>query len=264
MTLTTGLRVALKASVGILELDVSLEVKRGCLALVGPNGAGKSTLLSLLVGAVQPSWGRIQVDAETLVDVERGTFTPVESRGFGFVPQSIALLPNQTVRGHIEFALDCAGSANSRVQRRRQLDAILQQFALTSLARRKAWMLSGGEMQRLALARAIAARPRALLLDEPLSALDPGARNEVRSLLASHLKAIQIPTIFVTHDANDARVLGQCIAVMESGRITQVGDWQELVARPATDFVRQLITRADERSRASDTSTTPRRYLSAV
>lgn len=264
MTLTrAGLRVTLKASVGRLELDVTLEVKRGCLVLVGPNGAGKSTLLSLLVGAVQPSWGLIQMDAETLVDVERGTFVPVECRRFGFVPQSNALLPHQTVREHIAFGLRCAGSVNSRAQRRRQLDAILQQFALTALAGRQAWMLSGGEMQRLALARAIAARPRALLLDEPLSALDAGARNEVRSLLAFHLKTAQIPTILVTHDANDARVLGQCIAVMECGRISQVGDWQELVTHPTTEFVKQLVTKA-ERSCATDMPTTPRRYLSAV
>jgi molybdate transport system ATP-binding protein len=260
---TAGLRVVLKATVGTLDLDVAIEVKRGCVVLVGPNGAGKSTLLSLLVGAIRPSCGLIQLDAATLVDVERGRFTPVECRRFGFVPQSSALLPNETVREHIEFGLRCDGLRNSQAQRRRQLDALLEQFALTALAGRRAWMLSGGEMQRLALARTIAARPRVLLLDEPLSALDAGARSEVRLLLASHLKAIRIPTIIVTHDADDARVLGQSIAVMESGRITQVGNWQELVARPATQFVKQFVS-GEERLRSVDTSTTPRRYLSAI
>jgi molybdate transport system ATP-binding protein len=125
-------------------------------------------------------------------------------------------------------------------------------------------MLSGGEMQRLALARAVATRPRALLLDEPFSALDAGARHGVRSFLDFYLKSIQIPTIVVTHDAKDACVLGERIAVMERGRITQVGAWQDLVARPGSEFVRQLVSGTDESLRSLDTPAERRRYLSAV
>ena len=227
------------------RLDVAVDTAGGVLAIVGPNGAGKSSLLLALLGALPMAQGRIALvagDHETVLwDADAGINVPLAERRIAWVPQGLALLPHRDVAGNIDFALGCQRPALSRAARVEQVARAVEAFELQALARRKPTTLSGGERQRVALARALALRPRALLLDEPLSALDVGARAEVRSLVASHLRTARIPAILVTHDAADARAVADRLLVLHAGQVAQQGRWEELVASPASPFVRQLV-----------------------
>ncbi|NUP11912.1 MAG: ATP-binding cassette domain-containing protein [Polyangiaceae bacterium] len=240
MTSRASLQAHVRAKVGRLDIDVDIEAE-GTLVVVGPNGAGKSTLLSLLLGVLPAERGRIEVAGTVLLDTSKSIDVPVEHRRLGYVPQDYALFPHMTVRQNIEFALS---SAPSRVDRRAQssrIEAILAELKIDHLRDRRPETLSGGEKQRVALARALSVRPRALLLDEPLAALDIYARREVRAFLARYLDEIGLPTLVVTHDAADARALGHSMVVLEAGRITQSGTWEELEERPASPFVEELV-----------------------
>jgi molybdate transport system ATP-binding protein len=229
------LRAELRARVGELAIDVRIDTGDGTLVVVGPNGAGKSSLLALLLGERAVERGRIEVGGVVLLDTERGVRLAVERRALAYVPQDYALFPHLTVRKNVEFALASAGRLD-----RVRASAVLRELELDSLGERLPRTLSGGEKQRVALARAISVQPRALLLDEPLSALDVHARRGVRAFLARYLKEVALPTIVVTHDPADARTLGARIAVMEAGVITQTGTWDELAASPASPFVEEL------------------------
>ena len=240
----TALQAVLKGRVGTLSIDVTLESSGGTLALIGPNGAGKSTLLFMLLGIRQPQSGRVVVDGLTLLDTSTGVDIAVEDRRLGYVPQSYALFPHINVLENVEFAVACGTAARNRHFRRTQAEAILNEFGLTELSARRTTDLSGGEKQKVALARTLAAKPRALLLDEPLAALDALSRREVRSYLGAYLKELRLPSIVVTHDPEDASVLGDCIAVLEAGRIAQFGSWRDLRQRPASAFVEQFVGRS--------------------
>jgi molybdate transport system ATP-binding protein len=157
------------------------------------------------------------------------------------VPQDYALFPHLSVAQNVEFALGSWQRQLPRAARRERAHALLADLHLQAFADRRPDTLSGGEKQRVALARVLAVEPRALLLDEPLAALDIGARREVRAFLATYLAKLDLPTLVVTHDPADARALGQRIAVLEAGRIVQVGSWDELATQPASAFVRELI-----------------------
>jgi molybdate transport system ATP-binding protein len=241
-----SLRARALASVGRLTIDVELDTGPGTLAIIGPNGAGKSSLLSLLLGALPMTEGVIEVDGRLLYDHAARLDLPVEQRRLGYVPQDYALFPHLSVRQNIEFALLSALPRNARAQAQLRVDQLLRDLELEPHAQRSSQMLSGGEKQRVALARALAVDPRALLFDEPLAALDVHARREVRAFLAQTLRELELPTIIVTHDPVDARVLGQRIAVLEAGRITQLGTWAELSARPATRFVEEFVAPASD------------------
>jgi molybdate transport system ATP-binding protein len=145
------------------------------------------------------------------------------------------------VRGNVAFAVDSAAPEAPRAEREARADAILRELGLGPLADRRPATLSGGERQRAALARALSVRPRVLLLDEPLAALDARARQEVRVFLAGYLRTLSVPTIVVTHDAADARALGGTVMVLEAGRIVQQGAWAELVAHPGSPYVAELV-----------------------
>ncbi|MBZ0117305.1 MAG: ATP-binding cassette domain-containing protein, partial [Sandaracinaceae bacterium] len=216
---------------------VELDTEPGTLVIVGPNGAGKTSLLLLLLGALRVERGRIEVGSSVLLDTERRIDVPLELRRFGYVPQDYALFPHLTVRGNLDFAMDSAFRRLDPSERADRVHSLLSELDLADLAGRLPYALSGGERQRVALARALAAGPRALLLDEPLAALDVGSRAEVREFLAEHLRAVDVPTIVVTHDATDAKLLGRNVAVLEAGTITQRGTFEELGARPATRFI---------------------------
>jgi molybdate transport system ATP-binding protein len=222
-----GLHARLVARVGSLAVDAQLDTGPGTLVLVGPNGAGKSTLLSLLLGARPVEQGRISVAGTVLLDTAQAIDVPLEHRRLGYVPQDYALFPHLSVRENVAFALASQSPRLPRTARDRQVDDMLRELGLDAFAERSVPTLSGGEKQRVALARALVVKPRALLLDEPLAALDVHARHEVRSFLA--------------HDAEEARVLGHRIAVLEAGRISQTGTWQELCARPASRFVERFV-----------------------
>jgi molybdate transport system ATP-binding protein len=221
-------------------MDVRLDTRGGPLVLVGPNGAGKTTLLLMLLGIRRPQSGRIVVGGVTVFDSERRIDVAVEQRRLGYVPQDYALFPHMTVRENVEFARE-SGSNGDRASARAHCQRALEDFGLSKLHDRKTADLSGGEKQKVALARALAANPRALLLDEPLAALDATARREVRAFLASYLKKLDLPSVLVTHDPADAAAFGHRIAVLERGCIVQVGTWDELRRSPASAFVEQFV-----------------------
>ncbi|WP_437815922.1 ABC transporter ATP-binding protein [Sorangium sp. So ce1078] len=244
MTRSEGLRARVTARVGRVRVDAEIETGEGTLALVGPNGAGKTSLLSLLLGVLPVERGRVEVGGAVLLDTDAGVDVPVERRGIGYVPQDYALFPHLSVRENIEFAVRSDASRRSGAARAARVDAMLRDLGIAEHADRRTQTLSGGEQQRVALARALSVSPRALLLDEPLAALDVHSRREVRAFLAGTLRALALPTIVVTHDAEDARLLGQRIAVLEAGRVTQAGTWEDLAARPASRFVEELVASA--------------------
>lgn len=233
--MTTDLTASIVAQVGRLAIEIDLRTDGGPLVIVGPNGAGKSTLLSLLLGLVPVTRGRIVLGDRVLLDTAEGVNVPVEQRGLGYVPQGYALFPHLSVRQNIAFGL-ISDRRLDRAARSDRAETMLRALSLSSLADRRPDTLSGGEKQRVALARALVVQPRALLLDEPLAALDITARAETRAFLREQINALSVPTLLVTHDAEDARVLGQQIAVMEAGRVTQQGTWDAIVASPATAF----------------------------
>jgi molybdate transport system ATP-binding protein len=206
------------------DLRLTLEVDR-TVALVGPSGAGKSTILRAIAGLVRPATGRIAVGDETWFDSERGTDVAVDERAVGYLFQDYALFPHLTVRKNIEFA------------RRHPADAYLERFRIETLADARPSELSGGERQRVALARALARDPKVLLLDEPLAALDTRTKATVRRELQELLAELRIPTVFVTHDFEDAAALAGRVGVLVDGELRQIGSTQELVARPADPFV---------------------------
>lgn len=237
-----SLRASLRALVGHgLALDVELEAGPGATAIVGPNGAGKTSLLSLLLGVLPAREGRFEVSGEVLYDREAGVDVPSERRRLGYVPQEYGLFPHLDVRANVAFGLTVGPRASDVAAREAKLAGLMNDLGLTPLAKRRPRTLSGGEKQRVALARALAISPRALLLDEPLAALDAHARREVRAFLAPFLRSLAVPTLLVTHDAADVRALAERIVVLEAGRITQSGTWAELEAAPASAFVRAFL-----------------------
>lgn len=235
-----GLRARIVAEVGAFRLQLELDSGPGPLVVLGPNGAGKSLLLLVLLGAVPVSTGSIALGDRTLLDTARGIDVPLEERRLGYVPQDYALFPHLSVRGNVSFAWRSAHGRASTAEEARAIDDVLARLELEALAERKPSELSGGERQRVALARALVVSPHALLLDEPLAALDAQARRKIRAHLLKTLAELSLPSLVVTHDAEDARAFGQRIVVLESGRVTQTGSWSELQQQPATEFVRSM------------------------
>jgi molybdate transport system ATP-binding protein len=183
------------------RLELSLDVG-STFALVGPSGAGKSTVLNAIAGLVKPAAGRISCNDEIWFDAERGVFEPPERRRVGLVFQDYALFPHLTVRKNVEYA------------RRHPADEYLERFQIAHLADALPGGLSGGERQRVALARALARDPEILLLDEPLAALDAHTKIEVRLELQQLLAGLEIPTLLVTHDFEDAAALAGQVGVI--------------------------------------------------
>jgi molybdate transport system ATP-binding protein len=164
---------------------------------------------------------------------------PVEERGIGYLPQRYALFPHLDVLGNVAYGI----RGLSRDERVRQALAALRDLGAEELAARRPVELSGGEAQRVALARALAPGPRALLLDEPLAALDASLRRDVRTFVAAHLRRLAIPTLIVTHDRADAEAFDGEVIVIEGGSVVQRGGLADLATHPRTDFVRQFLAR---------------------
>jgi molybdate transport system ATP-binding protein len=217
-------------------LDTRVEVGSGeCVALVGPSGAGKSTLLRAVAGLLRPDRGSVRVGGETWFDAATGASLPVERRRVGFVFQDYALFPRMAAWRNVAF-----GAPGSRRERRRTALEALDRLGLAGRADARPLDLSGGERQRVALARALAAGPQVLLLDEPLSALDPRTRAAAGRELAAVLAAAAAPAMVVTHDFTEAAQLGDTVAVLDGGRIVQRGSAAELAAAPASGLVADL------------------------
>lgn len=237
----SGWRCELRLARGALELDVSLGPKAGVLALIGPNGAGKTTLLRTLAGALRPERGLVEVGGRVLDDTTTGVHVPMERRGIAYVPQHAGLFPHLRVQDNVAFGLSVGPGRRPRTERDGAVRDILGSLGADHLATRWPAELSGGERQRVALARALVLSPKLLLLDEPLAALDVGARRELRALLAERLPRLGCPAVVVTHDPRDLRALDAEVAVLEGGRIAQVGAPDALAANPATDFVAEFF-----------------------
>jgi molybdate transport system ATP-binding protein len=226
------LHAELAARVGNIDLDVALRVPDGaCLALAGPSGAGKTTVLRLLAGLAKPARGTIECGREVWLD--RRTFVPPEHRRCGYVFQDYALFPHLTAWQNVAYGL----RDTPRSRRRARATELLDRFGVAGIADAKPRTLSGGERQRTALARALAADPRLILLDEALAALDPRTAAHAVRELAVFLRATEVPTVLVTHDFAQAAMLGDRVAVIDRGRIVQEGTAAELAAAPTSGFV---------------------------
>lgn len=217
-------------------LELSLAVEPGStLAVMGPSGAGKSSLLRCVAGLLRPRRGRVALGDETWLDVAARIALPTERRGLGYMFQGYALFPRMSAAANVAFGIDGA-----RKERRLRAVAMLERLGVGALADRLPERLSGGERQRVALARALAPEPRLLLLDEPLSALDPRTRLAAAGELASVLAEAEAPAVIVTHSFEEAAILGSEIAVLDGGRIVQRGAAAELAAKPASALVADL------------------------
>jgi molybdate transport system ATP-binding protein len=233
--------VSVRMRLGALDLDVDIGGGDAPVALVGPNGAGKTTLLRTIAGAHRPDAGTIVLGDRPVFDSGSGVDVPPEARHVGYVPQGYGLFPHLSAIDNVAFGWISRTPRRSRAERRATAADVLERMGCAHLAARMPATLSGGEQQRVALARALAVEPHALLFDEPLAALDVHARGEVRTYLAGYLERLALPTVIVTHDAADARQLGSRIAVLEAGRVTQIGTWDELCAHPASAFVERFV-----------------------
>ena len=227
------LSVAAETELGDLALDVQLEVADGeCLAIAGPSGAGKSSVLRIVAGLATPRAGRVACGERVWLDRERGIDVAPEARRCGYVFQDYALFPNLSAWQNVAYGL-----RGPRRERRERAHELLRRFGLAARADDRPRTLSGGERQRVAVARALAPRPSALLLDEPLSALDARTRAAASRELAAVLHAAGVPALLVTHDFQEAALLGDRVGVMDAGRIVQVGTAGRLAASPASPFV---------------------------
>ena len=226
-----ALRVDFTHSLRSFDAHVELTVASGeTLALVGPSGAGKSTTLRVIAGLLRPDRGLVAVDGETWLDTGQGIDRLAERRRVGYLFQEYALFPHLDVSANIRFG----------APRGESIDLLLERFHITELSHARVAELSGGERQRVALARALARQPRALLLDEPLSALDAHTKASVRAELHRMLGELGLPTILVTHDFEDAAALADRVGVLVGGSVVQEGTGADLVARPRDAFVASL------------------------
>ena len=222
---------------GSLDLAVDLQVAHGeVLAVLGPNGAGKSTLLRVLAGLLLPDGGRVVVDGTVWDD--GATHLPPHRRPLGVVFQDSLLFPHLSVGDNVAFGLRTRGMR--RAQARATAAQWLTRVGLDGLSDHRPGMLSGGQAQRAALARALVGDPALLLLDEPLSALDARTRLTVRAELRRHLAEFAGSTVLVTHDPVDALALADQVLVVEDGHVVQAGTPAEVNRRPRTEYVARL------------------------
>jgi len=218
-----------------IALDqVSLAIPEGSLtALLGPSGSGKSTLLRVIAGLEQPDTGQVLLNDEDV------TATPARERGVGMVFQHYAAFKHMTVYDNVAFGLSIRRRPKSEIRGR--VHELLELVQLEGLAQRYPAQLSGGQRQRMALARALAVEPSVLLLDEPFGALDARVRKELRAWLRRLHDEVHVTTIIVTHDQEEAMEVAGQIAVLNEGRVEQVGSPRELYDRPANEFVMSFV-----------------------
>jgi putative spermidine/putrescine transport system ATP-binding protein len=219
----------------VLAVDrVTLDIAAGeFFSLLGPSGCGKTTSLRMIAGFERPDAGRVHVAGRDITDL------PVHRRDMGMVFQSYALFPHRTVAENVAFGLRMREVPRPEIERR--VKAALAQVALTGMEERKPGQLSGGQQQRVALARALVVEPPVLLCDEPLGALDRKLRQQMQFELKELQKRLGVTLVFVTHDQEEALAMSDRIAVMNHGRVEQVGAPTEIYERPRTRFVADFI-----------------------
>ncbi|AUA08791.1 ATP-binding cassette domain-containing protein [Streptomyces sp. SID8382] len=223
---------------------VDFEVNDGELfTLLGPSGCGKTTTLRSIAGLERPTEGKVELGGRVLFDSAQDVNLRPNQRGFGMVFQSYAIWPHMTVAKNVSFPLEVMPRAKrpSRQEIDQQVAEVLESVELGAYAQRSATKLSGGQQQRLALARALVTRPELMLLDEPLSNLDAKLRETMRFELKRLQRELNLTAIYVTHDQAEALVMSSRIAVMNEGRVEQIGKPREIYTRPATRFVAEFI-----------------------
>ncbi len=219
---------------------ISLEISRGeVLSLLGPSGSGKSTLLRIIMGFAAPDSGLVRLRGDVVSDSGR-VYTPPEERNLAVVLQDLALWPHLTVEENLSFGLQSKHVA--RDEQKTRIARVLAEVDLENLARRYPAQLSGGEQQRVAIARALVLEPDAVLLDEPMSNLDIGLRDDLLDLFTSLFKQHGSTVIHVTHDPREAQRLGDNVAVMDRGHIVFTGNLEDLDPKHESQFV-QLVCR---------------------
>jgi molybdate transport system ATP-binding protein len=235
-----SLRLEGGLSLGEFSLEVAITAEPSeVVAVLGPNGAGKSTALRIVSGLAALDTGVLELDGRVLDDPRTATFVAPANRHIGMVFQDHRLFPHLRVVDNVAFGLRSRGVA--RPQARAIATGWLERLGLAELSRRRPRELSGGQAQRVALARALATSPKALLLDEPLAALDVQTRAEVQGELRQHLGQYDGPSLLVTHDPIEALLLATRIVVLEHGRVVQQGTPAEITQRPLTPYVARLV-----------------------
>ena len=231
-------RVTQRYDGAALFTDLDLEIPSGrFFTLLGPSGCGKTTLLRMLAGFVVPDAGRVWFGDRDV------TALPVHQRGVGMVFQDYALFPDRSALANVMYGLDARGVAPREAKARAM--AMLERVGLGALAERSPATLSGGQRQRVAMARALVIGPDLLLLDEPLAALDVKLRVELRAMVRELQLESKVTTVFVTHDQEEALALSDIVAVMDRGRIVQMGAPDEIYARPVNGYAADFLGSAN-------------------
>lgn len=239
---SAGLELDATLARGGFHAEVSLTVGRGeALALLGPNGAGKSTVLRAIAGLDRLGSGTLRIEGVTVEDPARGLNVPARERSVGYVFQDYRLFPHLSVLDNVAFGIRAAGS--SRREARLKAAGVLERAGIERFSGSVPADLSGGESQRVAVARALATAPNLLLLDEPLAALDVENRAAMRERLSRTIANFDTSVLLVTHDPGDAMAIADRIAVIEDGRIVQRGTGRDLSAAPASAYVARLVGR---------------------
>jgi molybdate transport system ATP-binding protein len=221
---------------GVFQLDVEFEAPPGFAILFGASGSGKTTTLKAISGIVRPDAGKISINDEVLFDSEQEIDLPIRRRGVGYVFQDLALFPHLTAQANVEFGM----SHLAHKDRRQRAEDMMEALHILHTARRKPREVSGGEAQRIALARALSCRPRMLLLDEPLSAIDEATKLGIIADLKNINREMRLPILYVTHNREEAVSLGERVIVFERGRVVARGLPIEVFGTPITTSVARL------------------------
>ena len=221
----------------VLE-DISFDVSEGeSLVLLGASGSGKTTILRIIAGLEQPDSGYVMLHGQDVTDL------PARERGVGVIFQSYALFPRMTVEKNIAYGLKIR--RRPRRERRETVDNLIKLVQLEQHRKKYPWQLSGGQQQRVAIARTLAYKPQVLLFDEPFGALDAQTRVHLRREIRGLLRQVKVPSIFITHDQEEALELGDRIAVLNNGKLEQIGTPDQVYNQPATEYVATFLGAAN-------------------
>ena len=219
MQLDIDIRKTLRSGQRVFQLNARFSAEGQRVVVVGPSGAGKSQLLKAIAGLVRPDSGHVRLDGQTLFDAQARVNLPPQARNVAYLFQDYALFPHLSVRQNIAFGLARGWRNPRRHHASEAVDYWIDAFHLGEVAHQVPHELSGGQRQRTALARALVANPRALLLDEPFAALDPGLRVALRAELDALQRRLQVPMVLITHDPQDVAVFGEQVLRMRAGEI---------------------------------------------
>src|SRR5947199_5450853 len=221
----------------VLE-DVSFDGAEGeCLVLLGASGSGKTTILRIIAGLEQPDKGKVILHGKDVTDL------PARERGVGVIFQAYALFPRMTVEKNIAFGLKIR--RRPRRERKETVDRLIKLVQLEAHRKKYPWQLSGGQQQRVAIARTLAYKPQVLLFDEPFGALDAQTRVHLRREIRALLRQVKVPSVFITHDQEEALELGDRIAVLNNGHLEQIGTPDEVYNHPETEYVATFLGAAN-------------------